>query len=374
MNPFKFTIIERYFLRDVLRALFAVLLVLLLILLSNKLTRFLKNAATGEWPTDVVVPMLGLSAVGSLTLIMPIAIFLAVILAVGRFYKENEMTVITGCGISQLQLYRPLGFIAVVLAIVMGIMGFFVVPDTKRAAAFLEDQAAQTSEITGISPGRFQASGDGRRVIYVEQVDEETETVKRIFVHSRSKSGEQTLLVAATAYQYIEEGTGDTLIMLNDGSRYTGSPGNTGFRATDFKLHWIRTAEGEQGSVRMEYETKPTMLLFATDTPFDSAEFHWRLAMMISPFLFTLIGLPLGRIKQREGRYGRIMVGVLVYLIYFELLQVGQVLLEKEAVPGWVGLWWVHLGLAAYLGWSLYWLNRVPGGGWWARFRLARAT
>ena len=373
MNPFKFTIIERYFLRDVLQALFAVLLVLLLILLSSKLTRFLKHAATGEWPTDVVLPMLGLSVVGSLTLIMPMCVFLAVILTVGRFYKENEMTVITGCGISQFQLYRPLGFMAVVLAIIMGILAFFVIPDTKRAAAYLEDQAEQTSEITGISPGRFQESGDGRRVIYVGGIDDDAEIVEKIFVHSRQKDGDQTLLVAESAYQYIEEGSGDTLIMLNNGSRYSGSPGNTNFRATDFKQHWIRTAEGEQGGVRMEYETKPTSLLLSSDSVFDHAEFHWRLAMMISPFLFTLIGLPLGRINSREGRYGRIMVGVLVYLIYFKLLQVGQVLLENGALPGWVGLWWVHLGLVAYLGWGLYGLNHVPGGGWWARRRLARA-
>jgi lipopolysaccharide export system permease protein len=118
MKIFKLTILDRYFLREILQALLAVLLVLLLIMLSNKLTRFLKNAATGEWPTDVVLPMLGLVTVSSLTLVMPMAVFLAVILAVGRFYKDSEMTVINGCGISTLRLYRPLGMMALALAII----------------------------------------------------------------------------------------------------------------------------------------------------------------------------------------------------------------------------------------------------------------
>jgi len=359
---------------DILQALLAVLLVLVLILLSNKLVRFLKNAATGEWPTDVVLPMLGLTAISSMTLVMPMAVFLAVILAVGRFYKDSEMTVINGCGISTLRLYRPLGLMALALAIVMGVLSLYVIPVTKRAAAYLQDQAEKTSEIAGISPGRFQESGDGRRVIYVEKNNEDDETVENIFVHSRGKDGQQSLLTAKSAYQHIEDGTGDTLIMLNNGFRYTGTPGKTNFRATQYELHWIRASEGEQGNVRLEYETKPTLMLLRSDDSFDQAELHRRLAMMLSPVLFTLLGLPLGRLKQREGRYGRIMVGVLIYIIYFKLLRVGQVMLEDKSIPGWIGLWWIHLGLLGYLGWSLFRETRVRSGGWWARRRLARAS
>ncbi len=244
---------------------------------------------------------------------------------------------------------------------------------TASTSAIMQDRAEKTSEITGISPGRFQESGDGRRVIYVEKNNEEEELVENIFVHSRGKDGQQTLLTAKSAYQYIEEGTGDTLIMLNNGYRYAGTPGQTRFRATRYEKHWIRAVEGEQGNVRLEYETKPTMTLLESDNLFDKAELHWRLAMMISPVLFTLLGLPLGRLRQREGRYGRIMVGVLIYLIYFKLLRVGQYMLEDGAVPTWFGLWWVHFGLVAYLAWSLYQERRVRGGGWWARRRLARA-
>ena len=140
--------------------------------------------------------MLGLSAVSGMTLVMPMAVFLAVILAVGRFYKDSEMTVINGCGISTLRLYRPLGLIAAAMAIVMGILSFYMIPITKHTAAYLEDQAEKTSEITGISPGRFQESNDGRRVIYVEKTDDEAELVKNIFVHSRGKDGQLSLLTA----------------------------------------------------------------------------------------------------------------------------------------------------------------------------------
>ncbi len=373
MKQPKFTIIERYFMSDVLRVLLAVTLVLALILLSNKLTRYLKNAATGDWPSDVILPLMGLSTIAGLVQLVPMAVFLAVIMAVGRFYKDNEMTVISSCGISQFQLYRPLGFVALTLALMMGVLSFGVIPHAKRAITYLIDRAEQTSEITGISPGRFQESNDGRRVIYVEKADDKSSSVEKIFVLSRRKDGTQDMVVAESAYQQTEEGTGDTLIYLNNGHRYTGTPGVTNFRVARFEQHWIRAAEGEQNSVRIEYESKPTMELLGSDHPFDRGEFHWRLAMVVSPLLFTLIGLPLGRLGQREGRYGRVMAGVLIYLIYFKLLQVGQILIENESMPAWIGLWWVHLGLAAYLAWSMYQLSFVKSGGLLARIRLARA-
>lgn len=373
MKFLNLTILDRYLLRDILQVLASVLLVLLLILLSNKLTRFLKNAATGEWPADVVMPMLGLTAVNSITLIMPMAVFLAVILAVGRFYKDNEMAVMASCGVSTLRLYRPLGVLAISLGIVLGIMSFVVLPITKRTVVLLEDQAVKKSEITGISPGRFQESSNGKRVVYVEQVNEATEEVENIFVHSKGVDG-VTLLVANAAYQYQEPETGDTLIVLKDGYRYTGTPGDGKFSSTQFELHWIRTEEGDDTQeLRLDYETRPTLELFSSDDPFDKAELHWRIAMTLSPVLFTLLGLPLGKLRQREGRYGRIMVGVLIYIIYFKLLRVGQVLLEREAIPSWLGMWWIHLGLLAYLAYSLHRESVVKSGGWWARRRLARA-
>jgi len=372
MKLFRLSTLDRYLLRDILQALASVLIVLLLIILSGQLARFLKNAATGEWPADMVMPMLGLTAVNHITLILPMAVFLAVILAVGRLYSDSEMTIIAGCGISTLQLYRPLGLLALILAIVLSIFSFFILPETRRTADYLEDRAEKTSEITGISAGRFQESGDGKRVIYVQGVDDEREEVENIFIHSRS-NGQMNLLTAKSAYQYKEEGTGDTLIMMNDGFRYTGQPGETDFRVTRYDSHWIRTTEGRQGRTRHTIQTKPTGELIGSSNSFERAELHWRIAMILSPVLFTFLGLPLGRLHHREGRYGRIMIGVLVYIIYFKLLRLGHVMLERQSIPAWLGMWWVHAGLLAYLGWTLFNESRVRSGTWLARWRFRRA-
>ncbi len=372
MNFFRLTILDRYLLRGILQALAAILLVLVLIVLSNKSTRFLKNAASGEWPVDVVMPMLGLTAISSLALIMPMAAFLAVISVVGRLYKDSEMAAISGCGVSTYQLYRPLGVLAIIFGIVVGFLSFYVIPVTKQAAQVLEARAEKISEITGVAPGRFHESSDGRRVIYAERVNKDSKEAENVFIHSKEKN-RFSLITARSAYQYNEPATGDTLIFLKDGYRYQGEQGMAGFRSTQFELHWIRAEKGEREALRVDYEARPTLELIGSDNPLDRAELHMRIAITLSPILFAFLGLPLGRLRQREGRYGRIVVGVLIYIIYFKLLRVGQALLEREALPPWLGIWWVHLGLMLYLLWTLYSESQVKSGGWWAGRRLTRA-
>lgn len=371
MTFFRLTILDRYLLRETLQALVAILLVLVLILLSNKSARFLKNAASGEWPVDVVMPMLGLTAISSLAVIMPMAAFLAVILVVGRFYKDSEMAAISSCGVSIYQLYRPLVMLAVILGVVVSFMSFYAIPVTKQAAQVLKARAEKVSEITGVSPGRFHESSDGRRVIYIERVDKDSNEAENAFIHSREKDG-FSLIMAQAVYRHDEPATGDTLIFLRDGYRYEGGQGLAGFRFTQFQLHWIRAEEGRSEALRVAYEARPTLELIGLADPSARAELHMRIAITLSSILFVFLGLPLGRLKQRQGRYGKIMVGVLVYIIYFKLLRMGQAFIEREALPLWLGLWWVHLGLILYLLWLLYCESRVKSGGLWAAGRPAR--
>ncbi len=372
MPFFRLTIFDRYLLREILQAFIAILLVLMLVVLSNKAARFLKNATSGEWPIDVVIPMLGLTAISSLVMIMSMAIFLAVMLVTGRLYKDSEMAAISSCGVSTYQLYRPLCMLAVIFGIVAGFMSFYGIPVTKQAVQVLEAHAEKISEIIGVVPGRFHESSDRRRVIYIERVNKDSNKAENAFIHSRKNDG-FSLITARLAHRHDELSTGDTLIFLQDGYRYQGGQGMAGFRSTQFRLHWIRAEEGRREALGVDHEARPTLKLIGSVNPVERAELHMRVAIAISPILFIFLGLPLGRLKQREGRYGRIMIGVLIYIIYFKLLRVGQAFMEREAFPAWLGLWWVHLGLVLYLFWVLYSESRLKSGSWWPRRYLKRA-
>jgi lipopolysaccharide export system permease protein len=55
-----------------------------------------------------------------------------------------------------------------------------------------------------------------------------------------------------------------------------------------------------------------------------------------------LIAVPLSRAPPRTGRYNNLAAGVLLYIIYSNLLAASKVWVEQEVISPWIGLWWVH--------------------------------
>ena len=72
---------------------------------------------------------------------------------------------------------------------------------------------------------------------------------------------------------------------------------------------------------------------------------------LLATLVLAILAVPLSRSQPRQGRYGRLAIGLLVFIIYFNLLSAGKAWLEQGAVPAAVGLWWVHgIMLAGALG------------------------
>jgi lipopolysaccharide export system permease protein len=92
-------IFDRYLLKEVISGWLAVTVVLWLVLVSNRLVRYLADAAEGDIPADVIFSLLALKMVWYLVLVMPFALALGVVLGLGRLYRDNEMVVMSACGV-----------------------------------------------------------------------------------------------------------------------------------------------------------------------------------------------------------------------------------------------------------------------------------
>src|SRR3546814_8269688 len=61
---------------------------------------------------------------------------------------------------------------------------------------------------------------------------------------------------------------------------------------------------------------EPTGRLLGTGDPQDRAELQWRVGAPIAVLVLTLLAVPLSYIRPRQGRYGKLVIGILAYLIY----------------------------------------------------------
>jgi lipopolysaccharide export system permease protein len=52
--------------------------------------------------------------------------------------------------------------------------------------------------------------------------------------------------------------------------------------------------------------------------------------------------VPLSRLRPRQGRFARVWLAVLIYLLYSNMISAGKVWIAHGTLPEYLGLWWVH--------------------------------
>lgn len=335
-------IIDRYLVKEVAQTLLAVTVVLLLIVVSNRLIDYLGDAAEGKLPGNVVFTLLGLKAVIYFGLLIPLALYLGIMLGLGRLYRDSEMAALAACGVGTARIYRALLWLGVPLIALLGALTLYVGPKAAELGYEIQDRAMKTLELSVLSPGRFRESSDRRHILYVEQLSPDRRSVQNIFAHTLTDDGRYGIISAEQAYQYVDPRSGDRFVVLTNGYRYEGVPGQADFRVVRFEKHGVRVEESKGGEVRYKRDARPTAALWESAELSDKAELQWRLSVPLSAAVLAFLAVPLARASPREGRYGRLFVAVVAYIVYVNLLSVAQVWVERGTVPAYVGLWWVH--------------------------------
>ena len=349
-------ILDRYLFRETLETWVGVTGVLLLILLASRFAFYLGDAASGRLPGDAVFTLLGLSVVNYLTLIVPLGMFLAVMLALGRMYRDSEMAALMACGVGVRDLYRPLLRLAGILAVVLLGLALLVGPWAANKSFMVRKHAEREAEIAVFESGRFKATKDGSAVYYAERVDERSLSLDNVFVQRLERLPAAdglpereriSLITARSGRQETDPETGERRLVLRDGRRYSGSPGHPEFSVIRFAEHGIVIDVADPDYASKDPRLLPTRELLGSDEARRLAELQWRIGIPISVLVFGLLALPLARANPREGRFARFAAAILIYVIYSNLLEVARLWVERGRLDPQLGLWPVHLAFVA---------------------------
>jgi lipopolysaccharide export system permease protein len=129
------------------------------------------------------------------------------------------------------------------------------------------------------------------------------------------------------------------------------------YRRNDTSLSSVQADDDEDPA-----HSKSSWALFQSDSPDDRAEFAWRTSAPPLTLVLVLLALPLARQSPREPRYGRLLLAVLAFYLYYLLLALGRAQIGKGHWHSQAPLWGLHLvvlGLAAWLLWKQYAARRV---------------
>jgi len=337
-----FQVFDRYLLKEVIQGWLAVTLFLWLILVSNRLVRYLGDAASGEIPGDVVFKLLGLKMVWYLVHVVPFALALGVMLGLGRLYRDNEMTVMSACGVGPWRIYKPLFGFGVLVAVILAWLALYISPEVEGMSNRLAKTAKEQANLSVLGAGRFNEVQQGRFVFYAERLSDDKQNMENLFILIRSLKGKPPqLLTARSAYRKIDAETGDNFLVLVDGYRYEGKPGRADYRIMQFSEYGVRIDFPDSVEVEEKTASIPTGVLMRSADPEEIAELQWRIAMPVSVIVLLLLTVPLSRSSPRQGRYGRMVVAILLFVIYYNFLATAKYWVSEGKVPSVIGLWWV---------------------------------
>jgi lipopolysaccharide export system permease protein len=365
-------IIFRYLSKQIMQVMAAVTLILLVVTLTSRFIQYLGDAVAGRLASDVLLLLMFYRLPDFLLVIIPLALFLAILLAYGRMYAENEMVILFGAGFSERRLLLfTLGSSTAVLVLI-AVLSLLVTPWGIRHTEQLKQNQEQLTEIDLIVAGQFQTFSEGDRVTYAERISRDSDSRRRlenVFVASSAQTdGEQTLriTIAESARPEIDAATGARFMRLENVMQYDGVPGQAEFTVGQFDVQSILLPEATEFDLVLEEKTLPTLALIGATDPQQQAELQWRLSMLLLIPVITLIAVPLSRVDPRQGRYGKLFPATVLYAVYFLLLQYAKDLLAEGDISSVIGMWWVHL-LFCGIAFAVY---RLPALG----NRLARGA
>lgn len=346
-----FRILDRYIFREIASTWLGVTMVLLLILLTNQFARVLGDVAKGKLPKGAAMDVIGYSAVQYLTILVPIGLFLSVMLALGRMYRDSEMPAMMACRVGPSGVYRPLLFLLVPLSLGVAWVAIDLGPRALTAVDRIGAEARREADLASIEPGRFNVAGAENAVIYGEDVTQKG-IIKNVFLQRRVEGGSVEVVVAGRGEQIESDDPDTRLLVLYDGRRYEGIPGTSQFRVVEFAEHGIRYRLPSLETPDPRPRAMTFMNLLRSSELVHVAEVQWRLSLPLATIILAILAVPLSKTQPRAGRYGKLAIGLLVFIIYLNLLSAAKTWIEQGLVSPFPGLWWVH-GIALTFALSL---------------------
>lgn len=341
-------IIQRYIYRELLQKLVWILSLLILVFASNKFVGFLADAAEGHLPADMVFLMLGYKMLATLPKILPVSILLAMLLAFSRMASDRELVVLAASGISTVFQIKVVTRFALVFCLLVSVVTLYLAPWAERHIHELKERAKQESDISGIKAGQFKEFSEGDRVVYVQNPSPDKGSMEEVFLQARQE-GKLGVLTSDSARFKIDEKSGNKYVIFSEGRRYVGEPGSLDYQITEFDKYAIQVESVSTRSTVGKISSLPTSQIMLSKNKAHQAEFQWRLSLVLSSLLLSILAILLMQSHANERRYVPFIIGISIYLIYSNLLGIAQTLLKREVIPGFVGLWWVHLILIAVM-------------------------
>jgi lipopolysaccharide export system permease protein len=317
-----------------------------------------------------IIKLLGYSIPFLLSLTIPMSTLLATLLAFLRLSGDNEITVLKSAGVSLYQLLPPVFLFSLWTYLLTSYLSVTVVPAAN--GAFRNELLALAKARAEVSIKERIFNEDFKNmVLYINHIPIGSNIMYSVFIQD-DRDEEMVNVVLATRGRIATDKKQRHLIMqLFDGvvdrvNRDLKTSETIDYDRYDLKLDLESELAKENLMKPDQYEMSTDALWKAIDEfkqedihhHLYSLEVHKRFALPFACIVLGLIAVPLGIMFRLTGRNWGIVLGLIVFLVYYILHSAGWSFGESGAYPPALGMWMpnIIIGLAAI--WLLRQANR----------------
>jgi lipopolysaccharide export system permease protein len=317
--------------------------VLLGIIVVSQLIRLLGEAVSGVIAVDGVLALLGFSALNYLPVLLSISLFLSVLLTLTRCYRDSEMVVWFCSGIGLTRWIRPVLMYSLPLVGVIALLSLVLSPWALRKAEEFKNKLESRDDVTAATPGMFRESKQAGRVYFIENVNPGSNRIGNIFVQSEQNGKIGTM----AAQQGVQETmpNGDRFLVLLNGTRYEGTPGQRDYRTLEFQRYAVRIDDMPVKQAQPRVQSIPTPELWSSRTTWDISELEWRIGLPISAAVLALLAIPLGYVNPRAGRSLNLILAIVLYMLYNNMISVTNTWVGQGKMSAGLGLLGIHAAM-----------------------------
>jgi lipopolysaccharide export system permease protein len=338
--------------RELSRGFGATLVVILTIVLTNFLIRTVGQAASGAVAPEDVVLLLGYVALQYLPMMLSLSLFVAIVVTLGRMYRDSEMAIWFTSGVGLSRFVRPVLRTSWPVLLVVALLLLVVWPWGNRNSLELRDRYQQRSDLSRVTPGVFQTSSDGKRVFFIERESADGINARNVFILTQQEHGES--VTSARAGRLETEGD-DRYLVLERGQR-NDSDANSGERTlSSFESYRVLASDRAVRSA----ESRPpkamrTIDLVRKPEPRNQGELTWRFGMLLGAANLLLLGISLAATNPRRASNWNLLFALLAFVVYYNLINLSQGWVASERVSMGAALASLH-GCAFAVALALLW-------------------
>ena len=343
-----FTTLDRYILRHILLYSAAMVGLAMACLLLERLLRILDLAVNPGRVLDYISQMLVNLIPHYLGVALPMAFFLGILLTFNRLSRDSELAAMTSSGIGLHRLMTPVVVLALLLTAIAAATFSHLQPLTRYSYRALAHTIGHASLAAAVRERTFVHS-NGLTFI-AEAASPDGSELGRVFVFEEKGEGESFTTTAEEGRLRDREAGGGSTLVLYSGRRLGFEPAAPVTSRLDFdRFQWpLTVAEGAVFRERGKDERELTMpeLWAAMAAPVEGikpaearAEFHARLASVLSILALPLLAVPLALGGGRGGQSYGIALGLLILVVFKKVLNFGETFADKDLISPWIGIW-----------------------------------